>query len=280
MRAFENWVLGTALILVLPSAGLAQSGSPQPAISPSDLVRRVIANELKPQSERNSWVYDAEKEEAGKKQSKRIVQTRQGSLERLVAVDGQPLSADKQREEAERIEKIASHPRERQKLEQEQKKDAEQCDAFFKMIPDAFLFNFEGREGEFIKLSFKPNPRFQSSSREAKVLHVMEGELLVHAKYERLASISGRLAEEVKFGGGLLGYLDKGGTFSVKRTEVTPGQWMMTSMNVNMNGKALFIKTIAVQQKESRSNFQELAQDATLADAANILNNRIVLAEK
>jgi hypothetical protein len=273
MRAFEDWVLGPALILLLPLAGFAQSGA-GPAISPSDLVRRVIANELKPQAERNSWVYDSEKEEAGKKQ------TREGSLEILVAVDGQPLSADKQREEAERIEKIASHPRERQKLEQEQKKDAEQCEAFFKMIPDAFLFNFEGREGDFIRLSFKPNPAFQSSSREGRVLHVMEGELLVHSKYERLASISGRLAEEVKFGGGLLGYLDKGGTFSVKRTEVTPGQWMMTSMNVNMNGKALFIKTIAVQQKESRSNFQELGQDATLADAANILTNRIVLAEK
>ena len=279
MRALENWVLSTALILVLPPAGLAQSASPQPAVSPSALVRRVIANELKPQAE-HSWVYNSEKEEAGKKHTKRVVQTRQGSLERLVAVDGLPLSADKQREEAERLEKIANHPKEWQKLEQDQKKDAEQCDAFFKMIPDAFLFNFEKREGDFITLSFKPNPAYESSSREAKVLHVMEGELLVHAKDERLASISGRLAEEVKFGGGLFGYLDKGGTFSVKRTEVTPGQWMMTSINVNMNGKALFIKTIAVQQKESRSNFQELVQDATLADAASILNNRIVLAEK
>ena len=125
MRAFKNWVLGSALIVALASAGLAQSAPPQPAVSPSDLVRRVIANELKPQAERNGWFYHSEKEEAGKKQTKRVVQTRQGSLERLVAVDGLPLSADKQREEAERLEKIANHPKEWQKLEQDQKKDSE-----------------------------------------------------------------------------------------------------------------------------------------------------------
>ncbi|GAC1430568.1 MAG: hypothetical protein NVS1B11_14030 [Terriglobales bacterium] len=279
MRAFENWVSG-ALVLLLPLAGLAQPPSAPPTVSPNELVRRVIANELKPMEDRTGWVYDADKEEGGKRQTKRVVQTRQGSLERLIAIDGQTLTPDQQGEESERIERIVSHPRDRQKLEQDQKKDAEQCESFFKMIPDAFLFTIQEQKGNYVKLSFKPNPKFQSSSREARVLHVMEGELLVHAKDERLVSISGHLTDEVKFGGGLLGYLDKGGTFTVKREEVAPAQWMMTSMDVHMNGKALFIKTIAVQQKESRHNFQELTQDVTLADAANILNNRIVLAKK
>jgi hypothetical protein len=41
----------------------------------------------------------------------------------------------------------------------------------------------------------------------------MEGTVWVDDKENRLAEISGRLIDEVKFGSGFLGHLDKGGTF-------------------------------------------------------------------
>ena len=39
------------------------------------------------------------------------------------------------------------------------------------------LFNYGGRDGDLIKLSFTPNPNFQPPSLEAHVSHDMEGEL-------------------------------------------------------------------------------------------------------
>jgi hypothetical protein len=278
MRVLRNWVFVAFLTLALGPAGFSQSALPGPAVSPNDLVRAVVANELKPQDNPSRWMYKVDKEEDGKKQTKEVVQTREGSLERLTAIDGRSLPSEKQQEEAARIEKLVSHAPERQKLEEVQKKDAEQCEAFFKMIPDAFLFSYEGREGELVKLGFKPNPTFQPSSREARVLHAMEGEILVQATEQKLAAISGHLMQDVKFGGGLLGYLEQGGTFSVKRTEIAPTQWVLTAMEVHMKGKALFFKTIAVQQKEYRSSFRKVAEDLTPAEAADILTNRVTLA--
>ena len=223
-------------------------------------------------------MYEVEKEEDGKKQFKEVVQTREGTLERLIATDGRVLSFAKQQEEAIRIENLVKNTQERQRLEELRKKDAKECEAFLRMIPDAFLFTYQGQEGGFAKLSFKPNPSFQPSSRAAHVLHAMEGEILVQSKEQRLAAINGRLVEDVKFGGGLLGHLDKGGTFSVRRTALGPAQWMLIAMDVNMNGKALFFKTIAVQQKEYRHNFRKLPDDLTLTDAAHILTNHVTLA--
>jgi hypothetical protein len=277
MRVLRTGVCVGLLTLTLGPAGFPQSIPSGSAISTNDLVRAVVANEIKPQ-DTTRWMYKVYKEENGKKQTKEVVQTREGSLERLTAIDGHLLPSDKQQEEAARIEKLVSHTPDRQKLEEVQKKDAEQCEAFFKMIPDAFLFSYEGREGELVKLDFKPNPTFQPSSREARVLHSMEGEILIQASEQRLAAISGHLMQEVKFARGLLGYLEKGGTFSVKRTEIAPSQWVLTAMEVNMKGKALFFKTIAVQQKEYRSNFRKVAEDLTPADAANILINHVTLA--
>ena len=93
------------------------------------------------------------------------------------------------------------------------------------MVPDAFLFEYAGESGDLIKLTFKPNPAFRPPSREGKVLHEMAGEIWVDAEQQRLVSINGQLVNEVKFAGGLLGHLEKGGQFSVKRAEIAPGHW-------------------------------------------------------
>jgi hypothetical protein len=51
-------------------------------------------------------------------------------------------------------------------------------------------------------------------------------------------------------------------------------------MDVNMKGKALLLKTIAVQQKEYRSNFGKTPDDLTLTGAAAILTGSMTRAAK
>jgi hypothetical protein len=269
------------ITLALTAAAIAQSASASPGISPNDLVRAVIANELRPtDADQSRWMYEVSKEEDGHRQTKEVVQTRQGALERLVAIDGNTLSLRKQEEERSRISNLVSHPQEQQKLEQVRKKDAAQCEAFFRMLPDAFIFTYGGREGELIRLTFKPNPAFQPPSREARVFHAMEGEMLVQGREQRLSAIRGRLVEDVKFGGGWLGHLERGGQFSVERKDIAPGHWELIEMQVSMKGKVLFMKTISVQQKESRQSFRRVADNLNLKDAAELLDNHVVLAAR
>jgi hypothetical protein len=75
----------------------------------------------------------------------------------------------------------------------------------------------------------------------------------------------------VKFAGGLLGHLDKGGTFDVKQTQIAPGIWDVTYMHVQMNGKALFFKTIAVREKDTRSDYRRVSSNLSLAQAASLV---------
>jgi hypothetical protein len=99
----------------------------------------------------------------------------------------------------------------------------------------------------------------------------MEGTLLVDDTDNRLAGISGKLMERVKFGGGLLGRLEKGGTFEVKQQRIEPGYWELTVLNVEMRGKALLFKTISVHQKFLRSDFKRVPNDLTLQSAIAML---------
>jgi hypothetical protein len=268
------------LIAFLPiAAAFSQSASAGLPISANDLVRAVVANELKAQDESHGrWMYRVEREQQGKKKAKEVVQTGQGSLDRLVALDGQPLTAKEQQDEKERIGNLVRNPAEQQKLEQTRKKDAEQCKAFFKMLPDALTFIYASRDGDVIKLNYRPNPSFQPPSREARVFHEMEGEMWVQETQRRLARIQGQLVADVKFAGGLLGHLEKGGHFSVEQRELSPGQWDLTFMEVDMKGKALFFKTIDVNEKEKRSDFRTVPDDLTLAEAADMLIKQVIVA--
>lgn len=257
-----------------------QGTSAERGISANELARGVVANELTAQGRNNRWMYRVEREEEGKKNTREIVQTARGSLDRLVAVEGRPLSGKEEQQERERLEDLVRNPTEEQRLEQTKRKDADESKAFFKLIPDALLFTYAGRERDLVKLTYRPDPAFQPPSREARVLQHMEGEMWVNDSQRRLVRIRGQLTTDVKFAGGLLGHLERGGHFEVEQRELLPGQWELTFMEVNMKGKALFFKTIAVQEKEFRSDFHTVPDGLTLAEAAGMLARQVLVAAK
>jgi hypothetical protein len=258
-----------ALAIVL----LGSTASPEVrGASANDFVRRVVANELKAQDEDHShWMYRLEIEDHGKKEVREIIETKFGDLSRLLYVNGRPLSGEEQQKEDQRIQKLASNPDEHRKQQQAHNDDGVEARRLLKMLPDALLFTYRERRGDLVRLDFRPNPCFKPPSREAHVFHEMEGEIWVDAKQDRLVEITGHLIHEVKFGGGLLGHLDRDGRFDVRQAEVAPGHWEVTALNVDMRGRVLFFKTISVQQREFRTDFHRVPDDLTLAQAADIL---------
>jgi hypothetical protein len=101
----------------------------------------------------------------------------------------------------------------------------------------------------------------------------MEGVVMVDSEQQRLAAIDGKLTSEVKFFGGILGHLEKGGTFNVEQKEVAPRIWELSVMHVHMNGKALLFKTIDVQEDETYSDFKAVPPDTSLEQAAQRLKD-------
>ena len=163
---------------------------------------------------------------------------------------------------------------EQQKQKRAAQEDGAKTKQLLSMLPDAFLFSYvqgNGNTGDTVALHFKPNPAFHPSTREAHVFHEMEGKLTLNRKEDRLAEMNGRLMHDVKFGGGILGHLDQGGTFDIRQDRVGADYWEITRLKVRMKGKALFFKTIGVEQDEARSHFEQLPDTVTLAQAADLL---------
>jgi hypothetical protein len=283
MHIPDRAILGTPMALValavltlaLTGGAFAQTDKPGggQAVSEQQFMREVTANELAAEKQDSSlWRYKQLKTEDGKATLREVVETDQGSLYRVIAIDGQTLPSNQAHKEDERIHKLLSNPGELQEQHEKAQHDSQMERRLLQMIPNAFLYHYAGSEGSLTKLDFTPNPSFHPSSREGQVFHHMVGSIWVDARQKRIARIDGHLASEVKFGGGILGHLAAGGTFLIEQQDVGEGHWELTRLNINVNGRALFFKTINVHQKEQDSDFKPVRAGTTVEDAAQALN--------
>jgi hypothetical protein len=271
LRCFVSAFCLAGLLLLCSEAGLGQATD----VPASVLLRRAVDGELKAQADDHShWMYRVKETESGKEEIKLVVESKDGELDRLQSVNGEPITVEQKHHEDQRIANLLHAPERQKKRQRAQSEDAEQTERMFKVLPDALTVRYGERKGNLVELLFEPNPGYHAWSREAIVFHEMEGRIWIDARANRLAEIEGHLMRTVKFGGGLFGYLDKGGEFNVRQTEVAPGHWEITLLHVNMHGKILFLRTISEQQHEVRYDYRPVSNDLTLAQAAEELEKQ------
>jgi hypothetical protein len=273
--SFYLAVVSIVTVWLLPT-GLAQNRPPAPKTPNQNadaLVRDVVRNEIESQlRDASLWCYREQRLEDGKpSKTLEVCQTKDGDLERLEAVNGRELNPDQGRAEDERIQYVISHPEQLRAKQKKEREDGEQERNLLKFFPEAFHFQRERESGNLVTFQFRPNPYFRPSTRASQVFHHMEGTLVVDVRQMRLVEINGRLTSEVRFVGGLLGHLDKNGSFLVRQQEVGEGHWDLTFMSVHMNGKALFFKTISVLDKKTFADYRSLPRGASLQQAVDFL---------
>jgi len=255
------------------AAALAQRSAVtvQAQTTPQQLVREVVENGRRLKDDPSYWAYREVVRKDGRLETHEVCQTDAGTIDRLVAINNQPLPTEQQRREDARVQMLLANPPEIRKEKQKQREDTAKQYRMFATFPDAFRYQYAGTEGRLIKLRFEPNPQFVPNNRQEEVFHHLEGMMWIDPEQKQLARIDGELTSEVKFAGGLLGHLDKGGVFSVRFRRVDSGQWLMAALEVNMNGKALLFKTISVQEERQFEDYRRVPANLTLSQAAQFL---------
>ena len=261
-----------SIVAVLLAGATFLPAQQRPEVDVKQLVRSVIDNELdNSHRDQSRWMYRLQRLEGNKSTVKEVVETKNCDIHFLLSLKGEALTPDQREKENERLEKLVNDPEEQRKAKQEQQEDDHKAVEMFKMLPQAFLYRYSSNRGSLVELAFRPNPEFQPPSREAHVFHGMEGTMWVDAQKKRLVELDGHLAQDIEFLGGMLGHLEKGGRFTVKRDELAPGQWVITQLTVEIKGKALIFKSINLRQTDSMSDFRRVPADLNAAQAADML---------
>jgi hypothetical protein len=240
-------------------------------VSAGELVRVVTANELKDRVQQHKWMYLIVKRVGTQSLTEEQVETRNGPLYRVLAVNGMPLNPDQRKQDEARIRRLLGDPSQQSKLKQQYEGDEQKLEKLMRVMPKAFLYDYDGVDGKFVRLKFRPDPAYKPPDYEARVVHSLAGTVLIHPQQKRLARLSGQLVDRVEFGYGIFGHIDNGGTFEIERVAVGPSQWKTALLNIQLTGRMILFKTVSKQQYEVRLNFLEVSADLTLSQANELL---------
>lgn len=274
MKRRKHWhsKLASALFALTLLAVTAQPEDTTP-IQNSSLIQKMAANEAAARQQRPNFYYVAE--ERSDRTSNHlwkeiVVETPDGALRRLVAIDNRPLTADEAAAEQRRIDTLVAHPEDFRKLNQTSKDDEGRATQLLQLLSTAFILQADGDANGCTRFSFQPKPDFQPSSYQERVAHQMTGTISVKQPENRLCTLDATIAHPVEFGFGMLGHIDQGGHFSLERKEVDPQNWKSDRISVHVTGRILMLKSLAQSKDVIRSEIRAVPQNLTLAQAAQI----------
>ncbi len=271
-----------ALVVMAGAVSHAQTPSVSKYRDPADLVRKAVKNEIKSsQDSASHFMFRGTKTTPKGSTTKIYVETTEATAGLSIAYNGKPLTPEQRRAEQSRLDRFVNNPDELRKKKTQEHEDAERTMRIVRALPDAFVFEYAGEErgspgighvgDPLVKLTFRPNPKYEPPSRVEEVLTGMEGYVLIDAVHFRLARIDGTLFKEVGFGWGILGHLDRGGRFEVQQADVEDNLWEVSSMRLNFTGKILLVKNLSIHSTEVFSGFKRVASDLTFAQALDLL---------
>jgi hypothetical protein len=262
-------------LLTLTSPALSQ------AIDPTALVRRAIQNREDAAKTHRPLRYLLRKTGDHRDTTKDIIETDQGDVARLIAIHNQRLTPEANQAELDRLNTLAHHPEIQEHRHQREQKDAARVNRLMHLLPDAFLYPDQGTTpcpaggGSCHHLTFSPSPRFEPPDVEANIFRGLAGELWIDQAQERLTRLDAHVIANVDFGWGILGKLDKGGTIQLEQSDIGNHDWELTSLKLNLKGKALMIKSLDIQLTEQATHFSQVPPGVDYRKAIELLENSI-----
>lgn len=263
-------ILGFSLLFTGLNALAQQKQDPHA----QELVRTAVQTELAADRDDHSrWRYRSTVRKPDGEFVYAVVETDHGSVKKKIRQNGQPLNAVELNEETQRIDSFVHDPSQQNKQHKDSEADDKRAENMLRMLPDAFLWTIKSDSIDATTFAFTPDPNFSAPSMEARVFAAMAGEIVVSKPGDRIQSIKGRLIHDVKFGYGLFGHLDEGGTFNVERRQLAPNIWQIAESHVHITGRALIFKTIGEQEDEVKTDFHPTPPATTLEQAATLLRS-------
>jgi hypothetical protein len=206
--------------------------------------------------------------------TKEIVETSQGFVARLVAINDRPLTAaDEQREQA-RLDALLADPGLQQHRKHSEDADESIVLKLLRMLPQAFQYQYaglgSGPAGPVQKFNFWPDLRFHPPDLETQALTAMAGQIWVDAAQGRVVRLEGHLQQNTNYGWGLLGKLNKGGWVLIEQADVGAHQWRIVHVQLQMILRILF-RTRYFDTDEQMSGYVPVPAGISYRQAIQIL---------
>lgn len=249
------------------------SGSPVPSsISAKQWAADAAANEIEALTHEGSYLrYQIHQVDAKGDQVREVIESKDGTVARIVKRDNRPLTPEENAAEHQRLQTMLDSPAafsRHVKNDQTGKRFA--ADGLRQML-SAMIFTYApgqpqrlhaGRaedEAPEIVVDFKPDPAWTPPRMTAEALSGFEGRLWIDPRTHYVTRLEGDIFRGVNFGFGIFGHIYPGGKVTFEQARVGEQRWIFTHFTQHLTLRVV-MKTINQNSEIHGANFRPIPE--------------------
>ncbi|MDW5264532.1 MULTISPECIES: hypothetical protein [Acidobacteriaceae] len=249
------------------------------AESPRSWVVAAATNELTALHHPNSYLrYQMHVIDMKGDQIRDVIESKDGTVARLILRDGRPLTEDEDKAERQRLNDMIASPSDYFKHVKNDGEGRKLADQLIRLMPDAMIYTYApgqpqtGKNGGIeVVLDYKPNPKFSPPSTPAQALTGLEGRVWIDARSHQVVRMEGTIFRPVNFGWGMLAHIYPGGHLLLDQENAGNNRWIFTKFKEDVSVRALMVKTIHVHSDVEAGSFQTLPGPIPYQEAIRML---------
>jgi len=221
---------------------------------------------------------DARRDDLRRDELREVVESKDGTVARLLMRDGRPLTPEEDQAERDRLTGLLDHPTEFQRHVRKEASSKEQAIAMIKLMPEAMVYSYAADQtpaacssAAQVVLDYAPDPKFHAPTTESEALSGLRGRIWIDRNAKTIVRMTGEIFQPVNFGWGILAHVYPGGTVDLEQADALEGRWNMTSFHEHVTVKALLVKTINVNSEVRSFDFRQVPGEMGYREAVKLL---------
>ncbi len=206
------------------------------------------------------------------------IETPQGSVARLIARDGRPLTPDEDAAERQRLEEVLAAPEEFLRHHKHDQATHDYAIQLVKLMPTAMIYTYApgqpqpaNTEGRQIVLDFHPDPNFHPPTMVSNLLTGLEGRLWIDATTRRVTRAEGHVLHPVNFAFGIVARIYPGGTIEFEQADAGADHWVYSHVTEHLTVREMMVKTVPENAEFNASDFRVLPNPIDWQQAIHLL---------
>ena len=208
-----------------------------------------------------------------------IIESRQGTVGRLLFKDGHPLTAQEDQAERQRLTDILTDPSEFNKHSRGDASSKKLATDLIQLMPDAMIYTYTPGQPQLpgspsprqVVLDFHPNPHWSPPSTTSQGLTGLRGRMWIDPESRQILRMDGEIFQGVNFGWGMLARVYPGGSLTLTQVPVSPSRWIFSAFSEHIRARALLVKSVDINTTIEGSNFQVLPSPVDFKQAIQML---------
>ena len=251
------------------------------SIPPRTWVVDAVARELEALNNRGPYLrYRMQMIDAKGDQVRDVIESRDGTVARLILREGKTLTEEQDKAERQRLNDMLDDPAAFARHIKEQQSGKKIADQLIRLMPDAMIYTYVPGQPQTgknpglteIVIDYEPNPKFHPPTTTAEALTGLRGRAWIDTKTKQIIRMEGDVFRSVNFGWGMLAHIYPGGHLVIDQADAGNGRWIFTHFIERITVRALMVKTLKIKTNIDASNFQTVPA-MSYQDAIRLLLN-------